>query len=219
MFAFIFTTVIFTVNADAQALNEILNRIDAHRKDLTSMRANISMGTYNPQIKDWSNSSGKVMYVPKSKKNKEDLIRLDWKEPREEILAVVKGKYYAYTPHLKTVHTGAADSKNAKNKGGSVFAFLSMSKAQMNANYKIALAGTEKLQSGIDTFRLRITPKAGAENAEIWVDINGLIHQVKTISANKDERTFLLSKIETNVTLNIKDFEVKWPSSIKPIKG
>lgn len=220
-FALAFVMVVFAVNTNAQKINEILNRIETHRKSLNSLRSDISMGKFNPDLSEWDNSSGKIILVAKNNSIKDGLLRIDWKSPKEEILAVAKGKYYAYTPGLKVVYVGSASAKEAEKKGGSIFSFLSMSKAQLNANYTTNLAGEEKLKSGVDTFRLRITPKGESKykNAEIWVDNNGMIHQVRVVPTSGDENIILLSNIEKNVDLSVSQFSVQWPKDTKVVNS
>src|ERR1044072_3559623 len=171
LFALMFVMFVFSVQASAQ-LTEIFNRIEAHRKAMTSLRADLQMGKYDAGLKEWEYHKGKVLFAAKTNIIKDGLFRVDWKEPREEIFTVIEGKYYAYTPGLKQVYTGEANNKTAHDKGGGVFSFLTMSKAELQANYTAKIVGQETLSGGVATYHLQFTPKTASnyKSAEIWVD-------------------------------------------------
>ncbi len=210
MFALMFVIFAFAVQANAQVLNEILNRVEAHRKSLDSLRADIKMGKYNPDLSEWNYSNGKVLLAAKTNNIKDALLRIDWKDPREETLVIANGRYIAYTPALKVYYTGEASAKKAEQDGGSAFSFLSMSKAQLNANYTPGLAGQETLEGGPATWHLTFSPKTKAKykNADIWVDQNGMILQVKIVQNSGDESFIRLTNLEKNPNLTIQLFKV-----------
>ena len=221
LFAVIFILVAFVIQASAQITNEILNRVEVHRKALSSLRANVTMGKYDPSLSEWTYSKGKIILVAKSNSIKDGLFRVDWSEPRQEILAVIKGKYYAYTPSLKQVYTGDASAKKAEEKGGSVFSFLSMSKAQLTANYDCKYVGEEKLDGGVSTWHLTFIPKGASKykNADIWVDGDGMIVQVKIVPTSGDESYVRLMNLEQNVSLNTSQFMISLPKDVKVINS
>ena len=216
LFALMFIMPAFVVQTEAQ-INEILNRVEAHRKALSSLRSDILMGKYDPSLNEWTYSKGKIIYAAKSNSLKEGLFRVDWATPRVETLSVIKGKYYLYTPSLKQAYTGEASTKKAEEKGGSVFSFLSMSKAQLNANYSTQYEGEEKLDGGVPTWHLKFIPKTDSKykNADIWVDGNGMIVQVKIVPKSGDESYVRLTNLEKNITLNTSQFVVTWPKDVK----
>jgi outer membrane lipoprotein-sorting protein len=216
--AFIFLVTVFTVQASAQ-INEILNRVEAHRKALQTLRANIKLGKHDGTTNEWDVYEGKVILIARSNKVKKDYLRIDWSKPRPEMISVVNGKFVAYTPGLNQAYIGDAGGKTVKGKGGSAFSVLQMSKAQLVASYEPLQLANENLD-GVDTFHLRFSPKAASEykNIEIWVDINGMVLQVKTIPPSGDESYVRLSNIEKNITLKTSEFNITVPSNIKPIK-
>jgi outer membrane lipoprotein-sorting protein len=219
--AFIFVIFAFAVQTQAQVVNEILNKVEAHRKALSTLRADITMGKYNPDLNEWTYSKGKVMLVAKTNTIKDALLKIDWKEPREEILSIVKGKYVAYTPGLKQAYTGEATANEAQKKGGNALSFLTMSKAELTANYTGKYLGEEKLDGGVPTWHLTFVPKAASKykSADIWVDGNGMILQVKIVPASGDETNVRLANLEKNISLNTSQFVVNLPKDTKIIKG
>ncbi len=221
-FALIFIALAFIGQARAQVVDQILNRIEVNRKALVSLRSDITRGSYDPSLKEWSYDRGKVILITPSKQIKEGLLRIDWKQPRNEILTVIKNRYYAYVPELNQVYTGAANSKKAQQKGGSIFSFLSMSKAQIKANYMPAeYAGEEKLEGGVPTWHLKFVPKTASENksVDIWVDGNGMIIQVKTVPKSGDESFVRLTNFERNPKLHTSQFQIDPPPGVKEVKG
>lgn len=220
LFALMFVMFVFSVQANAQ-IKEIFNRIEAHRNALKSLKADVQMGKYNPSLKEWEYSKGKVMYAAKSTGIKDGLFRVDWSEPRTEIFAVIQGKYYAYTPSLRQAYTGEANAKKAEEKGGSVFSFLSMSKAELQANYDAKLLGTETLSGNVVTAHLQFTPKTASKykSAEIWVDKDGMIHQMKTIPNSGDESYVRLTNLDKNSIRDTAPFRVTFPKDVKVTKS
>ena len=219
-FACLFVVAFFVAQSPAQALSEILNRIENQRKILQTLQASIEMGKLNPQTGDWEYNKGKVILVAKSKQIKDGLFRIDWTDPKPETLSIFNGKYYAYDPGIKTVYTGAATQKKAADKGGSIFSLVSMSKAQMNAAYSAKLAGLETLNGGTSAFHITLTPKMASDNKsiDIWADKDGVIHQAKTTAKNGDENSIKLTGQVRNKTLDISLFKVKLPAGTQEIK-
>jgi outer membrane lipoprotein-sorting protein len=213
-----FVIFLFVSQSNAQ-ISGILDRIEKHRQSLQTLRANIKMGKYDGTTREWSVNEGKVILIAKSNKIKNDYLRIDWSKPRPEMISVVNGKYVAYTPGLKQAYVGEASGKTVKGKGGSAFSVLQMSRAQLTASYAPQQLANENLD-GVDTFHLRFSPRAASEykNIEIWVDINGMILQVKTTPPSGDETYVRLSNIEKNVTLKPSEFNVALPAGLKPIK-
>jgi accessory colonization factor AcfC len=75
-----------TANASGQGIiNEILGRMDAHNKALTSLRANVTMVKENAQLGGaLDTNEGKVAYLPV--KGRDALVRIDWSKPKESFL-------------------------------------------------------------------------------------------------------------------------------------
>jgi outer membrane lipoprotein-sorting protein len=219
---FLFTLVLlFAVQTQAQTVNAILIRVENHRKALTSLQADISMEKYDPTLRERSVQTGQILLAPKTNKIKDALFRIDWEKPRKEILAVANGKYVAYTPSLEQAYTGKASNKQAQNKGGSALSFLTMTKAEMNANYTAKYIGEEKLDGNIPTWHLSFLPKTDPayKSVDVWVDGNGMILQVKSVPASGDESTIRLTNLQKNIKLKGSQFIVELPKGLKPIKG
>lgn len=197
-------------------LQEIKKRMDDHNKALTTLRAKVTMVKTNAQLGGDSDTQiGTVIYA--KGKSREPLVRLDWEKP-EESLAIKNGQYVMYRPKLKIAYTGSTKSAGGNAKAGSALAFMSMSKAELDANYTIRLLGeNETLKSGVQTWHLELLPKTKSsyKSAEIWVDPDGMPHQTKIIEMNNDTTTVLLTNLEKNVKLDGSAFQIKVPDGTK----
>ena len=197
-------------------LGEILARMDASNKNLQSLTADVTMVKYDPVLKISDTYRGTTSYLPKTKKRIR-YMRLDWKKPDEQI-SLQGDEYELYKPSINMLYFGKVDkAKNSASAGG-ILSFLSMSKAELNANYSVRYIGEESLNDGkkTRTWRLELTPKRPARYkiAEIWIDKDGMPRQAKIIEKNDDTTTLLLTNIDPNVTINPDDFTLKYPRSV-----
>jgi outer membrane lipoprotein-sorting protein len=213
--------VVLFINSAASAqgvLNEILKRMDAQNKSLTSLRAGVTMVKENAQLGDTETTQGKVLYLPQRSGN--PFVRIDWVKP-DESLAVVNKQYVIYRPRLGQAYTGTTDTATGNAKAGGALAFLNMSKTQLKANYDVQYLGEATLSNGAKTWHLQMTPKTAAsyKSAEVWVDKDGFPVQSRIVEANKDATTVLLSNLEKNVTINAAVFKIELPKGTKIIKG
>jgi len=214
---FVFST--FAATETKAQLNEILNRMEAHYKALTSLRTGVTYSKYDSVVKVSDDMEGKAIYLPQ--KGKDALFRVDWSKPVES-LAVVNKQYVIYRPRLKQAIVGNTETakKNSSGVGGPL-AFINMSKAQLKANYEMKYLGEETLSNGTKTWHLELTPKTAQKYklAEIWVDGNGMPIQMKVIETNNDTSSVLLSNIEENVSLKGSDFKIDLPKDTKIVKN
>src|SRR5690348_13909187 len=98
----------FSMTADAQ-INDILKRMDEHYKALKSLQANVTREIYNSQLGETDKMAGTISMLPGKGRNFS--FRLDWTQPKNEIISVVNGQYVAYTPSIKRAYTGSSDSQ------------------------------------------------------------------------------------------------------------
>src|SRR5882757_7560594 len=93
----LFVLLVFTLQVRAQ-IGPIFERMEAHRKALQTLRANIKWGKYNKQTDTWDVSEGKVILIAKSNSIKSAFLRMDLTTPRAQTISVVDGKFIAYKP-------------------------------------------------------------------------------------------------------------------------
>lgn len=200
----------------AQAVNEILKRMDDHNKALKSLRTNVTYANYDSVLQDTDKREGKAVYLPANGKR---YIRIDWKAP-EESLAVIGKEYTLYQPNLKVAHTGSTDKVGNSSKVSSPLAFLSMSKEELKANYDIKYMGEEKVNGTTSAWHLELTPKTKQKykKADIWVDGNGMPIQMKLTADNNDTTSVLLTGFEKNVKIDPSVFSINPANGTKVIK-
>ncbi|MDQ6787150.1 MAG: outer membrane lipoprotein carrier protein LolA [Acidobacteriota bacterium] len=220
-FVFVFNSFAVTeAKAQNNTLNQILQRMEEHRKSLQTLKADVTMVKYNPQLEDGDTVEGNVVYIP-GKSEKEMYMRLSWTKPVQEELSVIKGEYMVYRKRLGQAFVGKVSSAKGNAKAGGALSFMSMSKEQLKANYSVEYLGEEQVKSGAETWHLKLTPKTANnyKGAELWVDGNGMPVQAKVIENNGDSTTVLLTNLHKNETVNAKSIAIILPKGIKPIKG
>jgi outer membrane lipoprotein-sorting protein len=194
--------------------------MEANRRNLKSLRAGVSMQKYNAQLRDAENYDGVVVYIPGA--GREASVRIEWRKPQHEILAVSKGKYTLFRPRLDMAYTGSSSSqKVAKNSGG-ILDMLYMSKQQLEARFQpLTDVREETLWGGVSTIHLTLVPKGNSsfKYAEIWVDGSGMPVQTKIVEKNDDSTTMRLTGLEKNVKISAEEFTVKLNSTTKIVKG
>lgn len=216
--AFIFLA---QTNTNAQGVvGQILDRMDAHNKALSTLRANVKMDKYNSQLKVSDSMNGSVIYV--ARKGKDALVRVDWVKPKE-ILRLQDKKYLIFRPELNQYYTGSVNSKmkDSSSAGGSL-AFINMSKADLRRNYNVELISDNDKVGSVDAFLIRLTPKTAGnyKSADVWIDKDGMPIQSKLLEKNNDTTTVLLTNLKKNTDVEVRsEFNVVIPKTAKQIKS
>jgi outer membrane lipoprotein-sorting protein len=199
-------------------VSAVLNRMERNRQSLKSLRAGISMEKYNAQLRDAESYQGIVMYVPAA--GREASVRIEWRSPQHEILAVNNGKYTLFRPRLNMAYVG--NSKSNRNKTGGIMAMMYMSRQQLETRFQpLQDVREETLWGGVSTIHLKLVPKDGAnfKYAEIWVDSTGMPVQTKIVEKNDDATTMRLTGMEKNVKITSEEFNLKLDSNVRIVKG
>ena len=116
----------------AGLVSSVLNRMERNRQSLKSLRAGISMEKYNAQLRDAEQYDGILVYMPLS--GREASVRIEWRKPQHEILAVNNGKYTLFRPRLGMAYVG--NSKSNRNKAGGILEMMYMSRQQLEARFQ-----------------------------------------------------------------------------------
>ena len=202
----------------AGLVSSVLNRMERNRQSLKSLRAGISMEKYNAQLRDADRTDGTVLYVPSS--GREASVRIEWRSPQHEILAVINGKYTLCRPRLSMCYVGNA--KSNRNKAGGILEMMYMSRQQLEARFQpVQDVREETLWGGISTIHLKLVPKSTSsfKYAEIWVDSSGMPVQTKIVEKNDDATTVRLTGMEKNAKISGDEFPVKLDSGVRIVKG
>lgn len=214
---------IFPAEANAQSaglVSSVLNRMEKNRQSLKSLRAGLSMEKYNAQLRDAERYDGVVVYLPAS--GREASVKIEWRSPQHEILAVSNGKYTLFVPRRKTAYVGSSKDRKVQRNSGGILDMLYMSKQQLEARFQpVKDVREETLWGGVSTIHLTLVPKGNAsfKYAEIWVDSSGMPVQTKIVEKNDDATTMRLSDLQRNVPISSNEFSLKLESDVKVIKG
>ena len=224
MLAFILSTLVIvtptTTNGQGAGLvSSVLNRMEKNRQTLKSLRAGISMVKYNSQLGVEDKYSGVVIYLPGE--GRQASVRIDWSQPRREVLSVNNNKYTIFRPALNVAYTG--DSRRMKdNKANGLMEMMNMSRQQLEARFQpVKDVREETLWGGVSTIHLTLVPKgsAGYKWAEVWIDSAGMPVQTKIVEKNDDSTTVRLTGMEKNQKINPSEFDVKLDSNVKIVKS
>lgn len=208
------------VNAQGPGLvSSIFNNMERNRRSLRSLRAGLVMQKYDARIKSADMYQGEVNYVPGS--GNSNKVRIDWRKPQNEVLAVRDGKYTLFKPRMNMAYVGATNSKN--NKVSGVLGFgLNVSGAQLKNNFEAQFMGQGTLENGGPQVTwLKLIPKgaAGYKFAEIWVDGNGMPIQTRVTERNGDTTLVRLNNIQRNANISSDVFNLNLGSGVKIVKG
>jgi outer membrane lipoprotein-sorting protein len=224
MLAFIVSTLVLvaptTTNGQGAGLvSSVLNRMEKNRQTLKSLRAGISMVKYNSQLGVEDKYSGIVIYLPGE--GRQASVRIDWSQPRREVLSVNNNKYTIFRPALNVAYMG--DSRRMKDiMAGGLMEMMNMSRGQLEARFQpVKDVREETLWGGIGTIHLTLVPKgnAGYKYAEVWIDSAGMPVQTKIVEKNDDSTTMRLTNLEKNQKINSSDFDVKLDPNVKIVKS
>lgn len=204
----------------AGLVSSVLNRMERNRQSLKTLRGNLSMEKYNAQLRDSERYNGVVLYVPGS--GRDASVRIEWRSPQHEILAVANGKYTLFRPRLNQAIVGKSSSVRGKAGAGGILDLMYMTKTQLEARFQpVQDVREETLWGGVSTIHLTLVPKGNAsfKYAEIWVDSSGMPVQTKIVEKNDDATTMRLSGLERNIKVSDEEFSVKLDSNVKIVKG
>jgi outer membrane lipoprotein-sorting protein len=203
----------------AGLLSSVLNRLEKNRQSLKSLRAGISVVKYNSQLGVEDKYNGVVIYMPAA--GRQASVRIDWRSPRREVLAVNNNKYTIFRPALGVAYTG--DSRKMRdNKASGLMEMMNMSRGQLEARFHpVKDVREETLWGGVGTIHLTLVPKGNAsyKYAEVWIDSAGMPVQTKIVEKNDDSTTMRLTALEKNQKINPSEFDIKLDSSVKVVKS
>jgi outer membrane lipoprotein-sorting protein len=211
----VFFGAVSVTETKAQAVNDILKKMDAHYKLLKSLKANIAREKFNSQLEATDKQQGTITLLPG--KGSKFAFRLDWTKPSKEIISVVNGKYVAYKDSTKILYTGTTNSKKLSEKGGNVLQIFSMSKDEIKTAYDVYYVGQESVSGGVSTWHLKLVPKTkmSYKFSELWVDGNGMPVMGRITMPNNDTDTILISSLTKNDKIDSSIFKVDYPPGTK----
>ena len=202
----------------AGLVSSILQRMEKNKRNLKTLRADITMEKYNSQLRDKETWSGIVLYIPAAGNA---FVRLEWSKPQHEILTTENGNYTLFRPRLKMAYEGKTNHVNNRNDSD-VLALMNMSAAQLRTKFgEFQDVREETLWGGVATTHFKVFPKVNAsyKYIEVWIDNEGMPVQTKMVEKNDDATTIRLTNLAKNQTIPSDQFKQNLDSSVKRVKG
>ncbi len=211
-----------TTKVNAQNEVRILyQKMDANFKSLTSLKTGIRLEKWNAQLKDYDDRrEGTALVVP-IKNTRNANFRLDWTKGAQETLSVVNGKYRLYQPRLQQVIEGSSkDYKGGGNGSGNIFSLINSSAKDLKENFDAKWLGQEVVANVHSTYKLLLTPKkpVNYDHAEVWVNEEGMVVQIRVYEKNNDWTNILLFDIQRNADVK-NQIALTPPKGTKVLKG
>jgi len=202
----------------AQVLRQIEDRMEAYNQNLQSLQASVTMEKFDSTLKIPETYSGSVSYIAKAKGH-DRYARIDWTKPAQESLVVIGSDYELYRPRLNQVIYGK--TSGGQGKAGNLLSFLTMSRAELKANFDVSYIGEEQISGGTNTWHLQLKPLKTTDYkmADIWVDSDGTPRQARVLEKNNDTTTLMISGIKKNPTIKGDAFKLNYPSNVTKVKG
>jgi outer membrane lipoprotein-sorting protein len=202
-------------------VSSILNKMDRNRRDLSSLRAALTMQKYNAQLRDDDMSYGEMAYI--AAKGRDANVRVDWTRPVRESLSVTGGQYTLYRPRLNQAFQGSTRAQQKNTKVNSVLSFaFNMTGAEAKNQFNVSLEGEGTLENGgPHVWWLKLTPRgsAGYQFAEVWVTDDGMPVQTRVTEKNGDSTLVRLSNIQRNARVSPEEIKIELPAGTKVVKG
>jgi uncharacterized iron-regulated protein/outer membrane lipoprotein-sorting protein len=200
-------------------LRDILDRIANNAKNLRTMKASVRMVKHNSQLNLSDEYEGAVAYIAPSE-SKPFAVRIDWRRPKAEHLAISNNKYVLYSPGIRRAYTGDL-GRDANTTIARLYSFASMGRAEIRANFDPAYLGEQKLADGVLTWHLKLTPKKreAFKSIEAWVDIDGMPRHIRIVEHNEDSTIIVLTDIQKNLSVQSETFTIKLPTGTQLLRG
>ncbi len=183
----------------AGMVSSIIQRLERNKRNLKTLRADITMEKYNSQLREKETWSGIVLYIPVATGSA--FVRLEWNKPQHEILT----------------------RNSIKNPNdSSVLALMNMSATQLRTRFgEFQDMREETLWGGVATTHFKVFPKVAAsyKYIEVWVDNEGMPVQTKMVEKNDDATTVRLTNLAKNQTIPLDQFKQNLDPSVKRVKG
>ncbi len=210
----------FRTNAQtAGMVSSIIQRLERNKRNLKTLRADITMEKYNSQLREKETWSGIVLYIPVATGSA--FVRLEWNKPQHEILTSENGNYMLYQPRKGIVYEGK--NSHVNNRGdGDVLALMNMQATQLRTRFgEFQDMREETLWGGVATTHFKVFPKVAAsyKYIEVWVDNEGMPVQTKMVEKNDDATTVRLTNLAKNQTIPLDQFKQNLDPSVKRVKG
>jgi len=215
-FAFLAAVVGSALNAEA--LNDILARMDQSARTFQTFTANIKRTEYTKVLNDKEDIEG-VERVKRT--NGQTVTLVEFHGPNAQTIRLSAKTAEVYYPSAKMVEVWDA-GKYAKAANQFLLLGFGTSGSELRKDYDVKLGGSDTLGS-IRTSRLELTPKDSETKKkfaliELWIPEGDTVPiQVKVTDPSGNYNLAVYSNIKVNGPLADSDLELKVPADVKKV--
>ena len=204
---------------DAEAVKDVLSRMDAAAATLREVKAKITKVSLTAIINDETTDHGTMWMSRSGPKAKTIRMRVDFEPPDERSVAFHGQKAEIYYPKIKTVQEYDLGKHRSLVDQFLVLGFGTPGK-QLAKDYSMRLMGDEEV-AGLKTSHLELTPKSKKARerlvkVDLWIaDNGGYPVQQKFYWPSDDTTTITYAGIEVNPGLSDRDLALDLPPGAK----
>lgn len=203
----------------AEALNEILARMDQSARNLRTFSARMKRTEYTKVLNDKEESDG-LRLVKRANGQTIGIVQFFGKNPQTLRFAGKTVENYYPDAKLVEVYDASKFGKMGKQVDQLLLVGIGVPSADLRRDFEISAGGAEVI-NGKPTTRIQLIPKDSdlkkqAEKIEMWVpDGESVPIQVKVTRTSGDYNEALYSDIQLNPPLPDSAFELKLPPDVK----
>jgi outer membrane lipoprotein-sorting protein len=204
--------------ARADALSDVLDRMDKAAQDFRSFSAGIKRTEYTAVLSEAETSKGSVR-VRRSKNGLDGI--MEFGEPNARLIHFNGRTFETFYPKANRV-----EIIDLGKRGGAAEQFLLLgfgaSVADIRKNYEVRMGGPEQVNS-VATTRIELTPKEGEAKKlitkiELWIpDGQGNPIQEKVTQPSNNYSLFTYLDLKNNPSLPDSAYNLNLPSGVKKI--
>lgn len=204
--------------ARAEALADVLARMDRAAQDFRALSANMKRVQFTAVINEANEMDG-VVRLKRIKGGTAGIV--DFQQPERRTVYISGRTVQIYYPKANTVEIYDS-SKYTANIDQFMLLGFGTSSAELHKSYDLKMSGAETI-GGLATTRIELTPKS-AELAkliariELWIpEGQDTPIQEKVTEPSKNYELIVYSDVKLNPSLPDSSFELKLPASVKKI--
>jgi outer membrane lipoprotein-sorting protein len=206
----------------AEALNEILARMDQSARSLRTFSAKMKRTEYTKILNDKEETDGLRLVKRTNNGQTIGIVQFFGKNPQTVRFAGKTVEVYYPDAKRVEVYDAGKFGKIGKQVDQLLLLGIGVTSADLRRDFEITASGTETI-NGKPTTRIQLIPKDNdlkkrAEKIEMWVPEGDSVPlQVKVTSPSSDYNQAIYSDVQMNPALPDSAFELKTPADVKRV--
>jgi outer membrane lipoprotein-sorting protein len=217
----VFLAALALTTLHAEALNDILARMDQSARNFKTFSAKIKRTEYTKVLNDKDETDG-ARRLKRANGQTIGLVEFYGKNPQTIRFAGKTAEVYSPIAKQVDVYDASKFGKMGKQVDQLLLLGIGVSSSDLRRDFNISAGGTESV-SGRPTTRLELIPKdkdlkKQAEKIELWIPEGDSVPlQSKVTRTSGDYDQVLYSDIQMNPTLPDSAFELNVPADVKRV--